>query len=460
MSRVLRVLSVVCILVVLPIQPAKACSCFYGDPRDRFQEAEGAFIGTFVESHPVEPNPSSSGADTIYTFLLDEELKGEIGEPGGTVEVHAPLSGASCGIEATPGEQYGLYLEVRASDGKWTSSLCSQVSPETMREGASPLPAPTSEGPVRLVAGGSFGDMQTMVLDAQGRTVGYGGGDQDVTQVAGCRGSARILEIARTWPEPPILFVRDLSSLEVVDTVELPFGKGKRFTRNLSITGLRCLSEDGRRSVVFATNWGEPEAKSALLRIDGDDVEVLNEGTARSATIDDDHAYLQQGRWGRRLTSVSLRNGSERFVARLPKVFSGELALSPDGSTLAGIAYPQWSDADEKAARLYTVEPATGRMRMESLGTGERDAHVLWLSDSRIVMFVAYPDASRVFDVRLRERNRFGRWEAHQTVIVDDTAYGIDWEGRLLKVELPNGTPEVARRLPSPVVYDLATVGG
>ena len=42
MSRFLRVLSVVCILVVLPVQPAKACSCFYGDPRDRFQEADGA----------------------------------------------------------------------------------------------------------------------------------------------------------------------------------------------------------------------------------------------------------------------------------------------------------------------------------------------------------------------------------------------------------------------------------
>ncbi|HEX2049466.1 MAG TPA: hypothetical protein VHJ34_02405, partial [Actinomycetota bacterium] len=82
MSRMLRVLAIVCALVVLPVQPAKACSCFYGDPRDRFQEADGAFVGTFLESHPVEPNPSSSGADTIYTFLLDEEYKGELGEPG------------------------------------------------------------------------------------------------------------------------------------------------------------------------------------------------------------------------------------------------------------------------------------------------------------------------------------------------------------------------------------------
>lgn len=457
MSRILRVLSIVCVLVVLPIQPAKACSCAYGDPRDMFARAEGAFVGTFVESHPVEPNPSSSGADTIYTFILDEEYKGELGEPGEPVEVHAPLSGASCGIEARPGQQWGLFLEVRESDGAWTSNLCSQVSPETMREGASPLPAPTSDGPVRMVAGGSFGDAQTMMLDARGRTVGYGKGDLDVTQVAGCRGAARVLEVGWTYPEPPVVVVRDLSSLDVVRRIELPVGRGQRY-RGMYVGDLQCLSRDGRQAVVFASNQGDRSAKSVLLRIDGDDVDVVHEGTARSATFGVGVVYLQQGTWGRRLTRVSTRTWTERAMLRLPGTFSSALALSPDGSKLAGVAFPEWERMDEDPARVYIVDLAKGRVRTQSLGTGERQANVLWLSGSRVVMFVAYPDASRVYDLRLRVQRRFGRWDANATTIVDRVAYGVDWEGRLIKANLPAGAPEVVRRLPSPTVYDLAPV--
>ena len=446
MSRLLRVLSVVCVLLVLPVQPAKACSCFYGDPRDRFQEADGAFVGTFVESHPVEPNPNNSGADTIYTFLLDEEYKGELGDPGDVVEVHAPLSGASCGIEAAPGEQYGLFLRVRESDGAWSSSLCSQVPPETMREAASPLPAPTSDGPVRFVAGGSFGDTQTVLLDAEGRTVGYGSGDRDVTHVTGCRGRARILELSQSYRERPVLVVRDVSSLDEVRTVELPIA------RSLWVAGLHCLSESGRRAVVFAANGS---GDGVLLAVDGRDVDVLREGSETSAAFAGRRAYMERGR---DLVRVSLRTGASRHVATLPGEYSSELVVSPDRTKLAGVAYPSYERSDDKPSRLFVVDLSSGRVRSTSLGTGERDAHVRWPSRSRIAMFVAYPDASRVYDLDLEVRARFGRWEGHRTAIVDGTAYGVDYDGRLWSVDLPNGTPAVSRRLPSPLVYDLETL--
>lgn len=454
MSRVLRVLAIVCVLVVLPIHPAKACSCAYGDPRDAFQRSDGAFVGTFVESHPVEPNPTSSGADTIYTFVLDEEHKGELGEPGGTVEVHAPLSGASCGLETQPGEQYGIFLYLRQRDGVWASNLCSQVSPDTMREAASPLPAPTSEGPVRMVAGGSFGDTQTMFLDANGDTVAYGSGEREVLDVGVCPGAERIVEIAIRYPKPPLLQVRDLWSYEVVRTVELPLGEGERY-RAMHVAEVACLSDGGRRATVFATNYDEPKAKSVLLRIDRSRVHVVHEGTGRRATFVAGRAYVQQGKWGRRLTSVSLLDGEERFVTRLPGRFSTDLAPSPDGTTLAGIAFPPWDRMDEAPARIYLVDLASGALTTKSLGTGERDAHVRWLSKSRLGMFVAYPDASRVYDLRLRVRERFGRWDARDTAVVDGSAYGVDYEGRLVKVDLPGGSPEIVRRLPSPVVYEL-----
>lgn len=456
MSRSLRVLSLVCILVVLPIQPAHACSCDYGDPRDRFADADGAFVGTFVESHPVEPNPTSSAADTIYTFLLDEEHKGELGDEGDTIEVHAPLSGASCGLETQTGEQYGIYLYLR-DDGAWASNLCSQVSPQTLREGASPLPAPTSDGPPRLIAGGSFGDTQTMVLDRNGDTVGYGAGDRDVTFLASCPAAARIMEVATAYPDPPQLVVRDLGSLDAVRTVELPFGPRQTY-RNMSVAGVHCLDETGRTAVVFATNYREPEATSVLVRVGGNDLEVVHEGTGLAATFGDRVAYLRQGKWGRRLTKVSLRDGAERFVTRLPARFSTRLALSPDGSKLASVALPPYERMDNRPARIYTVDLPGGRVRTRSLGTGERYAEVLWLSDSRLVMFVEYPDDSRVFDLRLRTRERFGRWDARATTIVGRTAYGVDYEGRLIGLELPGGQPRVVRRLPSPVVYDLVTI--
>ena len=296
-----------------------------------------------------------------------------------------------------------------------------------------------------------------MFLDARGRTVGYGGGDREVVHVAGCKGAARGLEVALTYPEPPVLFVRDLSSFEVVRSVELPLGRGKRF-RGLSVDALQCLSEDGARSVVLATNYGEPRAKSALLSIDGEDVEVIHEGTARGAAFTDDVAYLQSGRWGRRLTRVSLRTGAERFDTTLPPRFSSELALSPNGAKLAGISYPPYDRMDEEPSLLYVVDLGDGAVRKRSLGTGERDAHVLWLSGRRLAMFVAYPDASRVFDLRLRTQARFGRWDSRSTAIVGATAFGVDYGGRLLEVGLPDGSPAVARRLPSPVVYDLAEV--
>lgn len=131
--------------------------------------------------------------------------------------------------------------------------------------------------------------------------------------------------------------------------------------------------------------------------------------------------------------------------------------MSPDGTELAGVAYPPYDEnGRERRAKLFVVDLATRRVRSKSVGTGERDAHVRWLSGTRVVMFVEYPDASRVYDLDLDVRARFGRWPGHDTAIVGDTAYGVDYDGRLWAVDLPNGTPEVSRRLPSPVVYDVS----
>lgn len=195
------------------------------------------------------------------------------------------------------------------------------------------------------------------------------------------------------------------------------------------------------------------EGRAVLLEVTGTDVDVLWRGDARGAAFAGRRAYIEKdGALGR----VSLRTGAERRVSSLPGDYTSELAVSPDGTKLAGVAYPAYDRSDERPSQVFVVDLTRRRIRTASLGTGERDAHVRWLSDKRLAMFVLYPDASRVYDMKLEVRSRFGRWQGHTTAIVGDTAYGVDYEGGLWSVDLPGGTPERVRRLPSPVVYDLA----
>lgn len=462
-NRVIRVACLVGALLLIPVESARACSCAQGDPRDQFAAAEGAFVGTFIDSRPAEPPDPAGGFssmdDTIYSFRLDEEYKGELGEPGDVVEVHSAADGASCGLEAQTGQDYGLFLEVRESDGVWTSSLCSQVPPRTMREAASPLPEPNGEGPLKMLVGGSFGEAQVMGLDARGRTLGYGFGGSDVFQIDVCPGGERALEIAQDYPERPHLFVRDLSTFRTVRELAMPYGRGSDNPRQ-DPSALDCRSRTGRRAVVFSTSYNEPEARSLVLEIEGRDAEVLYQGTGRSATFASRHLYMQEGTFGRELVRLSLRTGRTQQVASLPRKYSGTLALSPDERRLAGIAYPDYDDIETKPTLFYTVDVSGGRstVRTRRLVTGEANASAAWLSSRRPVVFMEYPGPSKVFNLRLRTVARFGRWPAREPAIVGHRAVGTGWDGSLYKVRLPGGEVRRVRRLPSPVTYTLEAV--
>lgn len=360
-NRVVRVVCLVGALLLVPIESAKACSCAFGDPRDSFEQAEGAFVGTFLESHLAEPpdldGGFSSGDDTIYSFQLDEEYKGELGDPGDVVEVHSAFDGASCGLEVQQGEQYGLFLEIRQEDAVWTSSLCSQVTPKTMREAASPLPEPTGKGPVRLLVGGSFGEAQVMGLDRRGRTLGYGFGGSEVTSMDVCPGGERALEIAGTYRQPPHLFVRDLDSFRTVRKMELPYGRGNEFSRQ-DARAVDCRSKNGRRAIVFSTNDREPNARSLVMKLTGRKNRILHEGSGRSATFGAHHAYLQEGAFGRDLVRLGLKTGNTRPIARLPRRHSTATVLSPDGKRLAGIAFPHTKTS--RRSRLSSTPSTCG----------------------------------------------------------------------------------------------------
>ena len=59
-------------------------------------------------------------------------------------------------------------------DGLWNSSLCQQINAQELHDAAQPFPAPDGEGPIKMLVGGSWGEMGIVALDSQGRTLAYG----------------------------------------------------------------------------------------------------------------------------------------------------------------------------------------------------------------------------------------------------------------------------------------------
>jgi len=143
MSRLLAALVVVTVgLLALP-EPAAACSCAAGDPRQVLREADAAFVGTLVARHVERQDGRlfSSGDPATLVFRVEEAVKGDLGE---LVEVETAVSGVSCGIEAAVGQRLGLFL-TRTSDG-WTSSLCQQIDPSVLLAAAAADLPPNEPG--------------------------------------------------------------------------------------------------------------------------------------------------------------------------------------------------------------------------------------------------------------------------------------------------------------------------
>ena len=70
--------------------PARACSCAEMDLGSRLPEADGAFVGTYVDRDPL------SDGRAAWTFVVERVVKGPFGP---TAIVRTSGDGASCGIE-------------------------------------------------------------------------------------------------------------------------------------------------------------------------------------------------------------------------------------------------------------------------------------------------------------------------------------------------------------------------
>jgi hypothetical protein len=115
----LAVLLVLVAGVVIGGSPAHACSCAQPDLATWLPEADGAFVGRWVDRAEVGDGMAA------VTFEVERVVKGVFGPK---VIVRTNAQGSACGMEQLGRSRTGLLLQ-RGSDGVWESSLCSMVAP-------------------------------------------------------------------------------------------------------------------------------------------------------------------------------------------------------------------------------------------------------------------------------------------------------------------------------------------
>jgi hypothetical protein len=411
----------------------------YADPRDQFAKAEAAIVGNYVGRRPTEDEFRA-----IYTFEVQEEWKAEFGE---TLDVYSAHNGAACGLEAQPGQSVGLFLTM---DGdQWSSFLCSQTSPEVMRDAASPLPEPDGSGPPRLIVGGSFGAARVMSLDADGKTLGYGyGGDHDTSHLAACPGGSHIVEIYEQYDEEErrrrTLAVRRVADLEVVRERELNVDQGDY------ITALDCRNEDASNTLMFVTpTYGKPDG--AIYRETPDGFERLFDGLeARSAEFGDKHVYLSGAK--RRVSAMRLNGSSSRVLYSVNENQPlSQPVLSDDGRHLAVVVFGTYEP--EREAKLVVIDLTDGSVRQRK-GAGDLGygGLLVWEGGRRLVFLAG--QGSPVYNLRLKKVGSLGPAFATDAVVADDRLWGINF-GELMRAGLPDSRVKHDHYLPSPVTHAL-----
>ena len=409
-------------VVAATANPAYACSCVIPDPRTLLAQTDGAFVGRLTARRDL------GDGRALFTFHVERRVKGAIGS---TVEVESASNGAACGLETTIGARIGLFLERRA--GRWTSSLCWQVTPEDLLAAAQPLPPPNGGGPTTLLVAGRFGPARLLALDDRGRTLAYGHGPGSVLQLSACPGSRRMAEVVQ----------RENGTRVVVR--ELP---GLRFVRQRPVTpqvgttvaAFRCETADGGRLLLFHASTSRPTG-ARLERLSGARSTTVWRGSAIGAALTDGHAYVASGQQGTRLLAVDLRTRAVLALGRIPPSPNGPVA-GPEGQ-LAGQTYSDIRRPLLFRVRLDPFAVVTTRL----VGPGD----LSFAGRRRLVFLPSGGGRARVYTPALDVASSFA-WTAYRSTSVGGTAWGVGFNGRLHRAPLPSGPERVIRRLPGPNV--------
>jgi hypothetical protein len=422
--RVFLVLLTVAVVAALAtgVERARACSCVQPDPWSLMKQADGAFVGRLVDRDDL-------GQGRVrLRFDVERAMKGSIGS---TVDVVTANNSAACGIEMPMGYRTGLFL--MRDGGRWTGTLCWQVSPEDMLAGAM-LPAPNGRWPAAIYVGGRFGPARTIALDAKGRTLGYGVGSGTVRQVAGCPGGRRVAELVHRGSSH-FAVIRDLPTFFLVREQRLPRREG-------GSPSLRCIDTFGEKLAVFTTG---PGARGRLTRITPQRSTTLWRGSAFYASFGRRVAFVQVLRAaGTGIVEVDLLTGTVRDLGTVPVCGAHQLDLSRTERHLAGDSH---CEGRSQAQRIVVIDLASRpisarRIRLPAACCGDAK----WLDNDRFAYFTG--GRIIVYDARLRRLAGLSTWPAGHGTIVGGTAYGVTPGGALVSATLPSKRVQVVRRLP------------
>lgn len=435
-ARTAASLGVVVGSLVLSAGPAQACSCAGGDPRDRLEEAAGAFVGEML---------GRDGDDVI--FAVTTPIKGELGSE---IRISSPAGdiGGACGLETTPGRRVGLLL-YEGEDGALAANLCTTIDPDELLRVAQPLPEPDGAGPVRFLVGGSFGPARLVALDARGRTLAYGAGAGYVLQVAVCPQGRFAVELAidgtaEMKEDEVTLAVRDLATFEVVREIPLP-------SEHANAGALSCRDPGATTSLVGA--------RAGLVAVEGDVVTTLYVGSFVDADLSHPVAY---GVDHRELIAVDPATREVRTIGTVPRQFAG-VSVGPGGTRVAGTlgTYPT-EDPELVVVADLPPDPGPLEFRTAELEGWNEGGDAVWVDEERVVYLPGGGDhdVAHVYDAAsMQEVGRFAGWYSSEGLVVDGVAFGVGW-GTMFRAELPRGPAERIARLESPETFAFAGVEG
>ena len=437
------------VVAVLGAAPCAACSCAPRDPREMLTSADAAFVGVLVKKEIKNPPLRSSAEPAIYTFRVEEEVKGRLGD---TIDVESAVHGASCGLEVEVGQRTGVIVARRR--GVWTSNMCSQLSPAELRAAARPLPRPNGRGAAAVVVAGGFGEARVVSLDVRGRTLGYGRGHGETAQLAGCPGGRRVVElvVGEIWSSSGRanvrLAVRKLPKLELVRELRLP--QRLLNLQKQEVRALSCRDERGEDVLVFARRVveGVPNASTAF-RVRGRSIRVVYKGFATQATFGRGHAYLADGPRAAHLLALNLATHARRRAGTLPPDV-GPLSLSHDGRRVAGYA--------PRTGLLAVVRLRDGRVRRTSLPHRETGGAVTWTRNGSLLFLPSPIGDGHVFDASLRRIARLRGWSGSYAAARGGRVFGVSFNGAVAGGSLPRGPVRFLRHLPGRAVYAVTAV--
>lgn len=433
-------LAAVVTTLTLVAEPASACSCARRPLRQEIEAAEAVVLGRAAPEAP--PFPGLPRRQGHLRFDVDHVVKGDVPP---TVEVEFE---SGCVAPGPPRGRVGLYLA--RERGGWKSNDCQVRDVAGIARAVAPLPPPDGSGPATFVASGRLKEARFVLLDGEGRPLGYGVGGGSTAQLSICPGGRRAVEMMRedeplaaAGPfRPPLyrLVTWDLATLQVIGRSELHAARA-----------VSCRDEEGDE-VWMAAGAPDDAANRVLTLVhlrDGErrriDVPPSSDVTFHSRL---DTAYLTT--WdptegaARKVAVVDLTTGVLHTVGTVSRDASPPFP-SPAGTRVAVLDHGDPTGFPNVATRvvLFEVGSGAGRPREKEIDGGpQRYGRITWLSDTELLFGSSgtgdHLVAPRLYDTELSTIAVLPAFAAANCTVRGGVLYALTG-GELVSYPMPGG---------------------